>query len=80
MKSLNPLEFEKLRRLGFFATRKIIKVGDSYAITLPRMLVESEIHFTRVGDNYYCILEVQEDQIIIRPIAAEDIERIERLA
>lgn len=68
---------EKIRALAkirAFGVKKLIKFGDSYAITLPKSWVE--LNGIEIDGDYYVSLNVENTKLIFSLIDAEAIEEI----
>ena len=59
------------RALGI---RRLLRLGNSYAITLPKIWVE--LHCIEIDGVYYVKIEVQEGELFFSTISPEDIEGI----
>ena len=68
---------EKIKKLGrshSFGIRKLIIVGNSYAITLPKFWVD--MYCTRIDGEYYLKLKVIGGDLLFGAIKPEDVEHI----
>jgi antitoxin component of MazEF toxin-antitoxin module len=68
---------EKIKILGeqhAFGVNKLTKIGNSYAIILPKVWVQ--MHCVDIDGGYYLRLEVEDNQLIFSPIELEDVEAI----
>ena len=68
---------QKIKLLGeqkIFGVNKLIRIGGSYGVTLPKIWVD--FHCTEIDGEYYCRLEVNEDTLIFSPINIGDIEAV----
>ncbi|HEY41518.1 MAG TPA: hypothetical protein G4O18_06625 [Dehalococcoidia bacterium] len=61
-------------RPEIFGITKLIKIGGSYAIIVPKLWLE--FNGVEVDGEYYCRLEVANSQLVFSPIAPEDIESV----
>ena len=57
-----------------FGITKLIRIGGSYGVTLPKIWVD--FNTVEVDDDYYCRLEVEGNALIFSPISPQDIEGI----
>lgn len=57
-----------------FGITKLIRIGGSYGITLPKIWVD--FNAVEVEGDYYCRIEVENNALIFRPITQDDLEGI----
>jgi hypothetical protein len=68
---------EKIKILAesrVFGISKLIHIGGSYGLTLPKRWVE--VNMTEIDGDYYCEVEVVGNTIVFRPIDPSEIESV----
>ena len=57
-----------------FGITKLIRIGGSYGVILPKMWLE--FNGTEIDGDYYCRLDVEDNALIFRPITPDDLEGV----
>jgi len=57
-----------------FGISKLVHLGGSYALILPKRWVE--VNMTDIDGDYYCGVEVVDDTLVFRPIDPNDLEAV----
>ena len=57
-----------------FGIRKLTKVGDSFALILPKFWVQW--YCTEIDGNYYLKLQVIDNELVFSPITSDDVKDI----
>ena len=68
---------EKIKLLSqkhTFGIRKLIELGDSYALTIPKLWVL--MNCTELDDSYYLQLNIEDNKLIFMSIDEKEIESI----
>jgi len=68
-------KFEALVRLKFLPMKKVIRIGDSYGIVLPRPMIDWVS--TKIGDHRWVELRITNEGILLRPPSEEYIKSVE---
>jgi hypothetical protein len=70
-------ESDKIKLLAekkAFGIRKVLPLGHSYAIVLPKFWVE--LFCTEIDNKYYMEIDVQDDVVRIHPVDTEALKNI----
>lgn len=67
-------KIKTLARMGVFGIKKLIKVGDSYAIIIP--LPWLNMNATKINDDYYMTIRVENNSLICSPVDENDIGKL----
>ena len=61
---------------GSLGIKKVLRIGNSYAVVLPKEWVE--FFCLRANNNYWAIIEPGDNNsVVLRPLVEQDIEGIE---
>lgn len=63
-----------LSQMDAFGIKKLVKVGDSFALIVPKPWVV--MFCTEIENNYYFQLQVENNQLIFSPINTEEVDTI----
>lgn len=65
---------KELAKQQAFGVKKLVSLGGSYAVVIPMTWIK--FHCTLIDGDYYFKLDVDEDALILKAIADEDLESI----